>query len=326
MMVLPAYLARQWKLLLLLAGCLGICSAIFYLYNLPLEAVGYAYVLCLALGLVLFALGYGRFLRRHRELERLLLQVREQVLPLPPPRGLLEEDYQTLLQALAKNRSALALENRNRLQDMTDYYTLWAHQIKTPIAAMHLLLQEESRPELEGELLKIEQYVEMVLGYLRLGSNSTDYVLQNCSLDALLRQSVRKYARLFILKKISLDFRETGKTVLTDEKWLAFVIEQLLSNALKYTPSGGRIRIYADGNTLVIADSGIGIQPEDLPRVFEKGFTGYNGREDKKSTGIGLYLCSQVMDRLNHGISISSRPGQGTLVRLDLSRQRPGVE
>ena len=326
MMVLPAYLARQWKLLLLLAGCLGICSAIFYLYNLPLEAVGYAYVLCLALGLVLFALGYGRFLRRHRELERLLLQVREQVLPLPPPRGLLEEDYQTLLQALAKNRSALALENRNRLQDMTDYYTLWAHQIKTPIAAMHLLLQEESRPELEGELLKIEQYVEMVLGYLRLGSNSTDYVLQNCSLDALLRQSVRKYARLFILKKISLDFRETGKTVLTDEKWLAFVIEQLLSNALKYTPSGGHIRIYADGDTLVIADSGIGIQPEDLPRVFEKGFTGYNGREDKKSTGIGLYLCSQVMDRLNHGISISSRPGQGTLVRLDLARQRPGVE
>lgn len=112
MMVLPAYLARQWKLLLLLAGCLGICSAIFYLYNLPLEAVGYAYVLCLALGLVLFALGYGRFLRRHRELERLLLQVREQVLPLPPPRGLLEEDYQTLLQALAKNRSAWAATAR----------------------------------------------------------------------------------------------------------------------------------------------------------------------------------------------------------------------
>ena len=114
--------------------------------------------------------------------------------------------------------------------------------------------------------------------------------------------------------------------MLTDEKWLTFVLEQLLSNAVKYTPEGGRVRIYGDGETLVIADSGIGIQPEDLPRVFEKGFTGFNGREDKKSTGIGLYLCHQVLDRLNHGISISSRPGQGTLVRLDLSRTRRGVE
>ena len=326
MKLLGAYLARQWKLLLLLTGCLLICSGVFSLYSLPLESVGYAFVLCLSLGLVLFVLGYGRFLRRHRELERLLMQVKETVLPLPPPRGLLEEDYQALLQALAKDRAALSLETRNRLQDMTDYYTLWAHQIKTPIAAMRLLLQEEPHPELEGELLKIEQYVEMVLGYLRLGSGSTDYVLRNCDLDALLRQSIRKYARLFILKKISLDFRETGKTVLTDEKWLAFVIEQLLSNALKYTPAGGRIRIYGDGETLVIADNGIGIQPEDLPRVFEKGFTGYNGREDKKSTGIGLYLCSQVLERLNHGVAVSSRPAQGTLVRLDLSRQRREVE
>ena len=326
MRILVAYFLRHWKLLLLLTGCLGICSAIFYLYGLPLESVGYAFVLCFALGLTLFIIGYFQFLRRHRELKGLLLQVRERVLPLPPPKGLLEEDYQALCQALASERAALALEDRNRLQDMTDYYTLWAHQIKTPIAAMRLLLQEEPRPELEGELLKIEQYVEMVLGYLRLGSDTTDYVLRDCGLDALVRQAVRKYARLFILKKISLDFQETGKTVLTDEKWLAFVVEQLLSNAIKYTPEGGCVRVYGDGETLVIADSGIGIRPEDLPRVFEKGFTGFNGREDKKSTGIGLYLCRQVMDRLNHGVSIASRPGQGTLVRLDLSRQRRRVE
>ena len=326
MRTLGAYFARHWKLLLLLSGCTGICAAVFSLYGLPLESVGYAFVLCLALGLALFAAGYWQFRRRHRELERLLVQVRETVLPLPPPKGLLEEDYQALVQALASDRAALALENRNRLQDMTDYYTLWAHQIKTPIAAMRLLLQEEPHPELEGELLKVEQYVEMVLGYLRLGSSATDYVLRSCSLDSLLRHSIRKYARLFILKKISLDFQETGRTVLTDEKWLCFVIEQLLSNALKYTPEGGRIRVYGDGETLVIADSGIGIQPEDLPRVFEQGFTGFNGREDKKSTGIGLYLCRQVTDRLNHGISISSRPGQGTLVRLDLSRQRLETE
>ena len=326
MRLLFSYLGRQWKLLLLLTGAAFVFASVFSLYDLPLEAVLYAGLLCFLWGLVLFALGFFLFLRRHRELEGLLSQAREKALPLPPPGGLLEQDYQALLQAVCADRAALAMETRNHIQDMTDYYTLWAHQIKTPIAAMNLLLQEEPRPELEAELLKIEQYVEMVLGYLRLGSDATDYVFRRCPLDPLLRQAVRKYARLFILKKISLDLRETGKTVLTDEKWLSFVIEQLLSNAIKYTPEGGRVRIYGDGDTLVIADSGIGIREEDLPRVFEKGYTGYTGREDKKSTGIGLYLCREVMDRLNHGISIASRPGQGTLVRLDLSQGRRVVE
>ena len=326
MKLLLAYLRRQCRTLLLLGGVGGVFSAVFAAYCLPLEPLLYAGALCLFWSLLLFAAGSWRFCRRHRELAWLLTRAREPALPLPPARGLLEEDYQALLQAVAAHRTALARESESRLQDLTDYYTLWAHQIKTPIAAMHLLLQEEDRPELAGELLKVEQYVEMVLNYLRLDSRSTDYVLRSCALDGLVRQAVRKYARLFILKSISLDFQETGQTAVTDEKWLSFVLEQLLSNALKYTPAGGRIRIYGDGGTLVIADSGIGIGAEDLPRVFEKGFTGFNGRENRKSTGIGLYLCRQVMDRLNHGISIVSRPGQGTLVRLDLSRVQRVME
>ena len=324
--MLGAYLKRQWKLIFMLAAFACLSGAVFWLYRLPVESVLYAAALCMVLGLFLFVVSYIRFRQKHKELEWLLRQARERVLPLPPPRGLLEEDYQALLKAVCKDRAAIAQENDVRLQEMTDYYTLWAHQIKTPIAAMRLLFQETPQPELEVELLKIEQYVEMVLGYLRLGSGSTDYVFREESLDSLLRQAVRKYARLFILKKISLDFQETNRSVVTDEKWLSFVIEQLLSNALKYTPEGGQIRIYNDGETVVIADNGIGIQEEDLPRVFEKGFTGFNGRENRKSTGIGLYLCREVMDRLNHDISISSRPGQGTLVRLDLSRKRSFVE
>lgn len=324
--MLWAYSKRQWKLLFLLTAFACLSGVVFWLYRLPVEAVFYAAALCLTLGLVLFAASYLDFCRRHKELEWLLKQAKEKALPLPPPKGLLEEDYQALLQAVCADRASVAQENRSRLQDMTDYYTLWAHQIKTPIAAMHLLFQETPRPELEAELLKIEQYVEMVLGYLRLGSGSTDYVLRTEALDPLLRQAIRKYARLFILKKISLDFQETNHSVVTDGKWLSFVIEQLLSNAVKYTPEGGRVRIYGDGETLVISDNGIGIQEEDLPRVFEKGFTGFNGRENRKSTGIGLYLCREVLDRLNHDISISSRPGQGTLVRLDLSQKRRFVE
>ncbi len=327
--MLLAYLKRQYKLLLLLVGAVCVFAAVFALYDLPLEAVVYAGVLCLVLGLVLFAVGYSRFLRRHRELRQLLRQTSEKALPLPPARGLQEEDYQALLRAVCQDRARLAAENENRLRELTDYYSLWAHQIKTPIAAMDLLLQEDDSPhrgELEIELLKIGQYVEMVLSYLRLDSDSTDYVLREYPIDDILRQAVRKFAKMFILKKIALDFHETGKTVLTDEKWLLFVVEQVLSNALKYTPAGGTIRIYGDGATVVIADNGIGIREEDQARVFEKGFTGYNGRADKKSTGIGLYLCRQVMDRLNHSISLTSRSGQGTMVRLDLSRESRMVE
>ena len=327
-MELLAYLRRQWKLLLLLAGIAAVFAAVFSLYDLPVEAVGYAALLCLVLGAVLFILGFRRFRARHRELRRLLDRAEEPVLPLPPADGLLEEDYQALLAAVAAHRTRILARERDKLEDMTDYYTLWAHQIKTPMAAAGLLLQEDPPPReaLEAELLKIGQYVDMVLGYLRLDSDSTDYVFCDTDLDALIRQAVRKFARLFILKRITLDFQETGRTVLTDGKWLSFVVEQLLSNALKYTPAGGAVRIYGDGETLVIADTGIAIREEDLPRIFEKGFTGYNGRTGQKSTGIGLYLCRRVTEKLGHDLTIVSRPGQGTIARLDLSRERRIME
>jgi hypothetical protein len=327
--MLLSYWKYKGKLLLFLAGAVILFLAVFSLYDLPVEAVIYASLLTLALGLVLFAIDYRQFRRRHMELERLLRQVSETVLPLPDPHGLLEVDYQRLLSAVCADRAERKAENRVRLEDMTDYYTLWAHQIKTPIAAARLLLQAgdfPQRPELEMELFKIEQYVEMVLNYLRLDSESSDYCLRDTDLDELLRASIRKFSRLFILGHISLDFQETRRTVLTDEKWLSFVVEQVLSNALKYTPSGGAICVYGDGKTLVISDTGIGIRSEDLPRIFEKGFTGCNGREDKKSTGIGLYLCRRVMEQLGHGIAVTSRLGQGTQVALDLSQNERVIE
>ena len=178
---------------------------------------------------------------------------------------------------------------------------------------------------MDKELFRTEQYVEMVMTYLRIGDISRDMVLSWYPLDDMIRQAVRKYSRLFIIQKLKLDFRETDSMVLTDEKWLVFVIEQILSNALKYTKKG-TVSIYAQKEgpsqiALVIEDTGIGIAGEDLPRVFERGFTGYNGREYKKSTGIGLYLCKKVMDRLGHGMRIQSVPGEGTKVFLDLGRK-----
>ncbi len=327
--MLLQYLRRQYKLLVFLAADAAIFAGILSLYAYPAEAVGYAALLCVVLGLLFFAVGYAGFLRRHKELEQLKKAVYETVLPLPHPRSALEADYQALLNDVCAHRAKLLTQSENSRQDLLDYYTLWAHQIKTPIAAGRLLLQsggETDREALSAELLKIEEYVEMVLGYLRLDSDTTDYVLRRCELDGIIRASLRRYARLFILKKLTLEFHETNRTLMTDEKWLGFVLGQVLSNAIKYTPEGGTVRIYPDGETLAIADNGIGIRPEDLPRVFEKGFTGYNGREDRKATGIGLYLSRRVLTNLGHGITIVSRPGAGTIVRLLLHEGRQVAE
>ena len=180
------------------------------------------------------------------------------------------------------------------------------------------------------ELFRIERYVEMVLTYLRVEDMSSDLSFDLCDLDQVLHRSLKKYSQMFILKKIHLEYQLVCQTVLTDEKWLQFVLEQLLSNAVKYCKREGNIKIYRekkDGRTvLVIEDDGIGIQAEDLPRVFEKGFTGFNGRSDKKSTGIGLYLCKTVFDRLRHRIWVESEPGKGTKVFLDFYREELEVE
>ena len=166
----------------------------------------------------------------------------------------------------------------------------------------------------------------MVLSYIRLGSNENDFVIKEYDLDNIVRQAIRKYAPLFIRKKINLDFQPTTYKVLTDEKWLVFVIEQLLSNAIKYT-NKGKISIYSlENKKLVIEDTGIGISKEDIPRIFDKGFTGYNGRTDKKATGLGLYLCKNILDKLSHKISIESEVGVKTKVILDLSMLNVNIE
>ena len=205
---------------------------------------------------------------------------------------------------------------------MNDYYAAWVHQIKAPIAVMKILLQQQDtreNRELSAELFRVEQYVEMALSYIRLGEGASDLVIRECDLDEIIRKTVRKYAGQFIRRKIRLVYDGTDMKALTDEKWLSFILEQLLSNAVKYTPEGGTVTIAADRcRRISVTDTGIGIAPEDLPRIFEKGYTGYNGRLDKKSTGIGLYLCRQAADRLGHRLTAASEPGRGSCFTVDL--------
>jgi signal transduction histidine kinase len=298
-----------------------IFAFVFSLYDLPVEAVGYAALLCAAMGTFYAAAGCLRYFRRHGQLTGLQSRITLSLDGLPVPKDLLEKDYQKLIKILYADKMLFAENEDRERRDMVDYYTLWAHQIKTPIAAMRLLMQSEESErykELSLELFKIEQYVEMVLQYLRTDSESSDFIIMKHSLDDMVRQAVRKYAKMFIYKKISLDLKGLNREVITDDKWLVFVIEQILSNSLKYTNTG-TISIYLEGDsTLVVEDTGIGIRPEDLPRVFEKGFTGYNGRDDKKSTGIGLYLCKRILTKLSHTIEVESEVGKGTKVKIGL--------
>ena len=322
--LLPAYFLARWRVLLAFAAFSGIYAAVYLLYHEPLEPVLYAGLLTAALGAGIGVTDFLKYRRRHMALRCQIEAAGVTLDRLPEAGDLLERDYQELAAALSQQNAALVSEADSRLSERMDYYTLWTHQIKTPIAAMRLLLQEETRTgELEQELFKIEQYADMALQYQRLESLSSDLQLESCSLDGILRQALKKMATPFIRRRISLEFDGTGATVLTDEKWLTFVVEQLLSNALKYTPPGGRIALYLEEDkTLVIEDTGIGIRAEDIPRIFERGFTGFYGRKVKKYTGIGLFLCRRILSRLSHTIAIESRPGQGTRVRVGLASQK----
>ena len=323
------YLKDHIRPVVLFLLCVCIFAAAFALYHLPLAAVLYPACLCAALILIFCAVETCRRIKKHRALQRLQALPEDLCEALQDYDGADDRDYQALIGLLCDREAKERALSDEAMSDMVDYFTTWVHQIKTPIASMHLTLQNEDSPmsrRLSDDLFRIEQYVEMVLTYLRLDAGPTDYVFRECALDPIIKGCLRKFAGQFIGRNIGLSFTETGETVVTDEKWLAFVLEQLLANALKYTPAGSvTIRLEAPA-TLVIEDTGIGIAPEDLPRIFERGFTGCNGRADKKASGLGLYLCARVCKNLGHTIRADSAPGCGTRVYLDLSKSETRFE
>lgn len=323
---LKEYILEKRQVLLAVALGLLIYSLVLLLYQIPPEAAGYGILLVFIAEFVWLLSGFGRFRKKQKLLRQLAGERAKDfyLRDLPESEDPKEEAYQDLIESLLKEKNRKEAEAAEKLRDMEEYYTLWVHQIKTPIAAMSLLLQEEDTPEngeLSMELFRIEQYVEMVLQYLRLDSPDHDLAFRSVDVDDCVRQAVRKYARSFIRKKIALDFQETGIETVSDEKWLVFVLEQLLSNALKYTKKG-TIRIYGGNGFLYIEDTGIGIAPEDLPRIFEKGYTGYNGRGDQKASGLGLYLCRTICRKLGHSITAESAPDEGTAIRIGLSQRQ----
>jgi len=297
---------------------------VFRLYDLISEPFFYSLIITGFLTLLFIGAVFFRSLYRAGLRERLLHTETVDPEELPPAHSLTEKDYREMLERLYQTSKTLSAQYEEEKRDMQEYYAAWVHQIKTPIAVMRMLLaQEESRQkqELENELFRIEQYVEMVLQYVRLGDDTVDLLIREYSLDDLIRQSIRKFAPQFILKRLKLNYQPTDRKIVTDQKWFACIMDQLLSNAVKYTPSGSVTISVGEDCRLRITDTGIGIAPEDLPRIFEKGYTGSNGRLEKHSSGLGLYLCQKAAHKLSIGLEAESTPGKGSTFILNLKQE-----
>lgn len=236
------------------------------------------------------------------------------------PNFLIEKSkiYENIMTIYEKNKD---MENsfEDKMRVFKEYVSMWAHQIKTPLFSLDLILNDHPIDDhaAKAELFAIEEYIETLLSYTRLESLSTDFVFEEASLDELISSSIKKYSKVFIRKKNKVDFNPTGLMLTTDKKWFTFILDQILSNSNKYTQDG-TISFYMEGPKLIIEDTGIGIREEDLPRVFDKSYTGYNGRIYKKSTGIGLSLVKSASENLAIDVSIESKLSEGTKVIFDL--------
>lgn len=326
-----------WILMIVTMSCIHLLY--MYLIGARKQDVVYAAVLDAILLLITALIGFFRYSSKVKALSNALERPVEEQAQLPEATDDVEMLYQRLLENQSIARSESESSAAIRQSQMRDYYSMWVHQIKTPISAMKLLLEAE-REELgllicdeeqqaslkelsdnvasfEDELFRIEEYVSMALQYQRVSSTENDFVLEKVSVDGIIRDTIKKYAKIMIRRHIGINYSGTGQEVYTDGKWLAFMLEQILSNAIKYTPQGVVTIETAEEKDrffITIKDTGIGIKAEDLPRVFEKGYTGYNGHADKKATGIGLYLCRQMADKLGHTIRMESEIGKGTKV------------
>lgn len=239
-----------------------------------------------------------------------------------------ERMLKELLEALGKSMADHVNYYKNAEREYKEYIELWIHEVKTPIAAGKLMVENhrtESARELEAELERIESYTEQALFYARSAHVEKDYLIRGVKLKDLVTQAVKRNKRALIAKRASIEMEGLETIVYSDEKWLAFILNQILSNSVKYGDKE-TLKLSFTGNeeqeqvTLAIRDNGRGIKSRDLDRVFEKGFTGSRERQARQATGLGLYLCKKLCGRLGHGIEIASTEGEGCEVRLIFPR------
>lgn len=232
-----------------------------------------------------------------------------------------EENLKTQIQELQETNLNLRNDFLAKEKELQEYFLIWIHQIKTPITAGKLIcdgdIENENVKNIKKELIYIEDYTNMALSYLKMANHNTDMDISLVNLDDIINPLIKKYAILFISNNIKLEYKKLNVKVITDSKWCMVVIEQLLSNAIKYTKNGiVSITFNEKENYLDIKDNGIGIKESDLPKIFDKGYSGFNGRQNQKSTGIGLFLVKQILDKLGQKVKLESKLGEGTSVKV----------
>ena len=221
---------------------------------------------------------------------------------------------------LLNENENLKSEMLNQKDDLNAYFLMWLHQIKTPMTVSKLLLEkpdDTTNTKLKMQLMYIEQYINMAMNYLKMIDHSTDMDITEVNLDDIIKNLLKKYSLLFIHNHISLEYQSNLTYVISDSQWLTILIEQILSNALKYTENGKiAIQYLEEKHALEIRDTGIGIRSEDIPKIFDRGYSGFNGRMNEKSSGLGLYLARKISERLNIQIEVESKLSKGSIFRL----------
>lgn len=224
------------------------------------------------------------------------------------------------IEILEKQIQQLKNKQNSYQEEIESYFLLWVHQIKTPITASKLLLErknEDNKEEVLQEIIQIDNYTNLALNYLKILNESTDMSFKEIELDTIIQNLIKRYAMIFIHNKTKLHYKKIDSIVLTDPKWSTVMIEQILNNSLKYA-KGNDIYIYFDQitNELVIHDTGIGISESDLPKIFDKGYSGFNGMLDEKSSGVGLYVVRNISRRLNQKVSVNSKLNEYTIFKI----------
>ncbi len=287
--------------------------------NINIDAVIYGFIINSFILLIILIIDVIKYRLKYKALKKA-----KDILPIVEEDNFIntneiEELYKSIIfiqKKIYNEQEASQLTIRN---EMLDFYTLWIHQIKTPIFALKLLTKESEDISIKSEIIKIEQYINMVLNYIKLSDKTTELSIKTHSVKKIVNEVLKSFSSVFIAKKLKVNIDIEDIEVATDSKWLEFALSQIISNAIKYT-NEGEIKISLADYKCVISDTGIGMNEEDVKRAFDKGFTGKIGRNDKNATGIGLYLAKKSLNLIGCSVEIQSKIGYGTSVTIDLSQ------
>ncbi|WP_127849916.1 sensor histidine kinase [Lacticaseibacillus hulanensis] len=302
-----------------LAVIIVVAASIVFLEDLPPVALLDGVVIGAALLLPIIGVDAWRWCNQYHELN--LTPAEDPLSRMPESSDPMAQQYQSIIAAQNNAQAALQVATQKQTQTLSDNFALWSHQMKTPLAALDLLLQVPpvDIQAARTEVRRIDRYVQMMLTYIKLNDVNRDLVLTATPLTPLVNHTIRELADLFIGKNLAVHVHQLP-VVVTDAQWLGFIFEQILTNAAKYTESGS-VDVYAEADAIVVADTGIGIAKSDLPRLFEPGFSGYNGRMNQKASGLGLAMSQTIAEKLGFKLSVQSQIGVGTKVFIHLAQK-----